>query len=579
MSTGANLGTLGTASVNVTADLSSLDEKLKAAESKIRAQMVRNEQAMRNLRPIALSTDPADALARKAAIDATVRLMDANEQLRAKLEAVRHAATRAAEAVTGGAAGATSRTSANAAATAARATAEAEKAKAESRRILAYRTQVIGQTMDDLQYVETMGLRPILNNIMAISPQVGIAMLSADLIVKKTVGSWGKLFEMLGYAPLKTTIETIQARIEVLNNKRVKIGVDYNELDTLQKKLEKLQKAKEAFEGSKEDTYTKGLSKEAKDLAGGMPGGSEALEKAVAEMESSEGRTRMTQEQMQKIADRYLGHPEKVKEAIELEAGKMDREFAKEEVGKMLAGDADAIERMKNRAARNPGAFTAKDMSGNTAAEAIARLPKTKEEFRKREADKAQDKLMADFEKHERDLGEQVQHKAESDAAPVAKALEEVFARELLKSIKTGASAHGMDKEVAASLEAAGMDSAKAKKMAYDVVEGMLKSMEEKVRDKALAEGISRGDAATKVDADVRKAQREKADKAMGISDFKPEVTSIDSFFNSLLTRTPAKDEGTDKIVKAVDEGTKATQALGKVMGDRLSDRRAKYAR
>jgi hypothetical protein len=42
----------------------------------------------------------------------------------------------------------------------------------------------IGGTLDDLQYVPEMGLRPILNNIMAIAPAAGIALLALDQLRK-----------------------------------------------------------------------------------------------------------------------------------------------------------------------------------------------------------------------------------------------------------------------------------------------------------------------------------------------------------------------------------------------------------
>lgn len=598
MSMGASLGNLGTATVNLTADDRELRQKLSDAETKIRAQVARNNLAIAAQRPLTLSADPAVAALAQVR---TQTLISQNQLLQDKLDAVARAAARAnaaladrAKAIAAARAQEEAEKAAARAATLAanqpsastRATTDAAKAKEESRRVLAYRTQVFGQTLDDLQYVETMGLRPILNNIMAISPQVGIAMLLADQVIKKTVGSWGKLFEMLGYQPLKTVMETVQARIEVLNNKRVKISVDYNELDTLQKKLEKLQKAKEAFEGSKEDVYTKGLSKEAKDIAGGMPGGSEALEKAVFEMERTEGRTRLSPEDAQKFIDKRLGQKqEKIMEALQQEFDKVDREFAKEEVGKMLIGDEGAIERMKNRSARNPGAFAAKNEAGITAAEALAKMPGTKEELRKREADKVQNKLMEDWEKHEKDVGDKADHKAKeqkSEAKDVAKAMEDVFARDMIENIRTGKGPTDtkLRGEVAKHMEAAGFDAEKAKKLAADVVEALFQSMDDKIKTRALAEGISIEDAAGQIDNEKRKEQKEKADKKAGITDFKPEVMSLDSFFNSLLTRTPKDaDEGTTKIVEAVDEGTKATQAIGKIMADRLSDRRAKYAR
>jgi hypothetical protein len=47
-----------------------------------------------------------------------------------------------------------------------------------------YQLQILGQGLDDLQYVGEMGLRPIINNLMQMSPQLGIAAIGFDLLWK-----------------------------------------------------------------------------------------------------------------------------------------------------------------------------------------------------------------------------------------------------------------------------------------------------------------------------------------------------------------------------------------------------------
>lgn len=51
-----------------------------------------------------------------------------------------------------------------------------------------YQLMALGQTLDDLQYVGEMGLRPIINNLMMLSPALGIAVIAFDQIRKHSEG-------------------------------------------------------------------------------------------------------------------------------------------------------------------------------------------------------------------------------------------------------------------------------------------------------------------------------------------------------------------------------------------------------
>lgn len=55
-----------------------------------------------------------------------------------------------------------------------------------------YKLQVLGQGLDDLQYVGEMGLRPIINNLMQISPLVGIVAIGVNLLWT----NWDKIAQL-----------------------------------------------------------------------------------------------------------------------------------------------------------------------------------------------------------------------------------------------------------------------------------------------------------------------------------------------------------------------------------------------
>src|SRR5947199_207999 len=64
----------------------------------------------------------------------------------------------------------------------------------------------LGQTMDDLQYVGEQGLRPIINNVMQLSPLLGMAMIAAQLLYTQ----WDNLVGLFGQGHVKTQAEEME---------------------------------------------------------------------------------------------------------------------------------------------------------------------------------------------------------------------------------------------------------------------------------------------------------------------------------------------------------------------------------
>jgi hypothetical protein len=74
----------------------------------------------------------------------------------------------------------------------------------------------LGNTLDDLQYVGTMGLRPILNNIMQFAPQVGIALLGFDMLRKGIVAAFNALTSGGTLSEFATDVEKLKVKVEEL---------------------------------------------------------------------------------------------------------------------------------------------------------------------------------------------------------------------------------------------------------------------------------------------------------------------------------------------------------------------------
>lgn len=73
-----------------------------------------------------------------------------------------------------------------------------------------YKLQVFAQGLDDLQYVGEQGLRPILNNLVQISPALGVAALAVDQLVK-SMGGWKEVLSDLGViSPIETAAQEMK---------------------------------------------------------------------------------------------------------------------------------------------------------------------------------------------------------------------------------------------------------------------------------------------------------------------------------------------------------------------------------
>ena len=268
----------------------------------------------------------------------------------------------------------------------------------------AFKIMQLGQTLDDLQYVGEMGLRPIINNVMQFDARLGILLIG----VQSLINAFG---EHLTKAVMGYTTETgaavdqterLAKQIEELEKKPHKLAVDYKDLEEAQAKLDKLKADEAAYKAAKESDPEKELAKQAASAVTKYAGGADQLTAIVDAMEKQGGFKHGPAElyaRLDKLKyqlenpefDARTGvakyDPETTKKNIaevEAEIERARKQYAKDQVTAFVSGDPAAIAAMQGRVARNPGAFNRQGLDGLTAGEAIRNLPTSLEEMARR---------------------------------------------------------------------------------------------------------------------------------------------------------------------------------------------------
>ena len=100
----------------------------------------------------------------------------------------------------------------------------------------------LGRTFDDLQYVPQQGLRPIINNVMELSPALGMAMIAVQLLITH----WDELSAAFGKSKVKTQAEEMEELAD-------KISKTADETARLHQLEERRQNAKAQEHGKTED--------------------------------------------------------------------------------------------------------------------------------------------------------------------------------------------------------------------------------------------------------------------------------------------------------------------------------------
>jgi hypothetical protein len=79
-----------------------------------------------------------------------------------------------------------------------------------------YALLTLGNTIDDLQYIGTMGLRPIINNVMQFAPAAGIALVGFELLRKGIMAAWNALQSGGTLSDFATDVEKLKVKVEEL---------------------------------------------------------------------------------------------------------------------------------------------------------------------------------------------------------------------------------------------------------------------------------------------------------------------------------------------------------------------------
>jgi hypothetical protein len=269
----------------------------------------------------------------------------------------------------------------------------------------------VSHAFQDLQY----GMAAALNNIPLITTSLGFgpgvagAVMAAGVAIELLRGQVGDLGVALGYAedPIRkvgSSIDEVKKKIEAIESKTFKFAVDYKDLDEAEARLARLVKLKGLVEGTAETKTEKTFSQVAQDIATGPAGGSDALSKAVGDIEATRGvehgspvdinivrnanrmidmlrRRQATENPISAwVTGKIIADMERRRDASQRNIEGARAGFVQEEVGAFLAGESGAVARMKGRVAEFPGAFT------KAGGEAIASMPGSAEEMAATEA-------------------------------------------------------------------------------------------------------------------------------------------------------------------------------------------------
>lgn len=231
--------------------------------------------------------------------------------------------------------------------------------------IASHKVMQLGQTLDDLQYVPEQGLRPIINNVMQLSPVLGIAMIAAQLLYT----NWDNLAKLFGQGHTKSQAE----EMEELGKKTEKTAEEtakllkYEEMRAHVKAQEKPPEAKTKFGQDVDraiseapvDDVNKGLDKhfgkQIRAMAEVDPRTAEMQSRHAAEMRQAQdsvanaepgSRTRALAEQdRQDVIDRHRQERDKI-------YGE-----AREKFRAGMSTDPDRARAVERAARANPGDF------------------------------------------------------------------------------------------------------------------------------------------------------------------------------------------------------------------------------
>jgi hypothetical protein len=543
-----SLGNLGTATVNITANmagynaaLASLPSKFADAEAKLRAQMARNRLDLKSVLSTGLTTS--------GAVGNYSQLIAQQQQLQQKLQAVAKAAGQAAGAINaasqagqkgvGGKGGGAGKGM------------PGEKSKG------AYRLMLAGQFLDDLQYVQEMGVRPILNNLMQISPVLGIVGIAIDQVVRH----WGDFFGAAKKA--LTPVEQMEAAVKKLESKNPKFGWDLSELDLAKKKLDELKEREETI-----TRLRKGRSKAEEERGA-------SVEEAVAQ---SGG--------LDKVVEGFMGADlqRSIDQGATKGMGAKEYQSFMEATRQRILDDI--IRATKGDAKSRNALIYAAGEGGTGAAKTFGKKLKDNDPEAKRAAEAMDDDFHAAKKANEEEIAamdeagsinlgawKEAKAKRAKDAKEALDLLNpKTVMADLLRN-NAPVSEAGKANQVGSikqALDGAGFDPEKTARLAQDVVDEALKEIDKKVKERLLdavnpvtgGAVAARSSVRNQLDRELKDERKAKLQKEFG----KAEIMDTSSFLSRIaLAGQNARDPAIETAKQTLDENKKQTTAVQEV--------------
>lgn len=365
---------------------------------------------------------------------------------------------------------------------------------------LGNRLMVIGQTLDDLQYVPEMGLRPIINNLMQISPAAGVAAIALQTLVKHgaEIKSFGA--SLADYWGLDETTSKTTALGEAWKGVGSAIKEGANFLAGLGDGLDHMMGGKAKREAASVAAF----------LAEGTDGDKERG-RSVAKTIDNYGRKQAVSEMVRKRSE----IDPSLRDGAEGSEGRVREESAAlvALVERAKKGDRDAISTLEQRMAgtRLGAVAEANSPEAQEQAKAFRKATDEQQQFEQKRIE-AQNRAA-------REANDKAEKESESRAKDQAKAMQGRFdERALAGSVMS-------EKEVRDALVASGSSSAEAEAQAPKVASDLAATFDQRVKDNALKQGggmtweESRADLAQ---AEQKKKADEEAKRAQQIgADFK----------------------------------------------------------
>lgn len=400
-----------------------------------------------------------------------------------------------------------------------------------------YRLMVAAQTLDDMQYVGEMGLRPILNNLVMIHPALGIVAIGFETVRKhgdELVSMGQSLMSWRPFDEATASTETFMQGMrkvgeetkDILGGMMVaagEFGKQFNEMFTPSKAAQGDAAMKKFLNGPTEATKEQG----------------QAVAKSIGELGTAE------------VLDELLAKKAELDPRIAERGSEARRAAAGDTVGmleKAQKGDPEALKDLEREA-----------RGTNLASHIAANAPRTEEQ-------KRQDKEAKDRLKEEQDA--QDRHNEEIDKAR-EKAVES-YAKDLQERFTSNAVSGGAmptESDVAADLEKSGVAKERAAQMAGDVLDALRKTaieaIESNARKKGITDAESMDDLAKTAEAKRQQAAEKAANEAR--ADFKKADPNADKqierrLMGGMLAGQESATHG--QLVKELAEAMKA-QGIG----------------